>query len=132
MANAIIGLINLTNCFHCDIALVTLIRNRQKIEPIKMIPWTSTATPKIQNPNINTIPVSTSVLTLMKFLLVVINTISVEIFGAKPDLNIVYFPITLMLDMPLILILTVSLITIANYMLNPRSGSHTIHNFLIR
>ena len=46
----------------------------------------------------------------MKFLLVVINTISVEIFGAKPDLNIVYFPITLMLDMPLILILTVSLI----------------------
>ena len=30
-----------------------------------------------------------------------------DVFGLKPDLNIIWFPITLMLDMPIILILTV-------------------------
>ena len=30
-----------------------------------------------------------------------------DVFGLKPDLNILWFPITLMLDMPIILILTV-------------------------
>ena len=33
--------------------------------------------------------------------------LNTDVFGLKPDLNIIWFPITLMLDMPIILILTV-------------------------
>ena len=76
----ILGIINLANCFICDVAMIKLLRNRQKVQPLKMIPWTTSSAysrGKIQNSNHYTIPISASTLTFLKFAFVMINMFSI-------------------------------------------------------
>ena len=80
LINNHIGIINLANCFICDVAMIKLIRNRQKVQPLKMIPWTTSSSysrVKIQNSNYYTIPISASTLTFLKFAFVMINMFSI-------------------------------------------------------
>ena len=88
-----------------------LIKERQKVKPIQTISWTQNKDlkEKLAQPNY-TIPISTSVYTIVKFVAAMINFIKIQILKEDPQGNSYGFPFILMIDIPLILALTVSLV----------------------
>ena len=96
-----------------------LIKERQKVKPIQTISWTQSKDlkEKLAQPNY-TIPISTSIYTIVKFVAAMINFIKIQILKEDPQENIHGFPFILMIDIPLILALTVRLLFLINFVLS--------------
>ena len=103
--------VNLSYCLLYDVRLVKLVKSRQRVKPIKMRQWSTKKKipPKNQEMFSTTIPLSASAITLCKFLMVFIHGIRVEFFGHNPQniQSIIGFPLIVLLDMPITLLLTV-------------------------
>ena len=110
--------IGLRNAFRQFVLLLPLRRKisetgqiASNVKPIKLRQWSTKkkSPPKNQEMFSTTRPLSASVITLCKCLLVFTHGIRVEIFGHDPQnvRTIIAFPLIVLLDMPITLLLTV-------------------------